>query len=155
MPHARCVVIIEACEESGSYDLPHYIEALRDRIGTPSLVVCLDSGCGDYERLWCTTSLRGLAGGTLSVEVLAEGVHSGDAGGIVPSTFRILRGLLSRLEDERDGRILVDSLHAQIPPERRRQAEEAAAVLGDAGPSRGSPSWTGPGRRPPIRPSWC
>ena len=131
VPHARCVVIIEACEESGSYDLPHYIEALRPRIGTPSLVVCLDSGCGDYERLWCTTSLRGLAGGTLSVEVLEEGVHSGDAGGIVPSTFRILRGLLSRIEDERDGRILVDSLHAQIPPERRAQAEEAAAVLGE------------------------
>ena len=131
IPHARCVVIIEACEESGSYDLPHYIEALRPRIGTPSLVVCLDSGCGDYERLWCTTSLRGLAGGTLEVEVLREGVHSGDAGGVVPSTFRILRALLSRLEDERDGRILVDALHAQIPRQRREQAEEAAVVLGE------------------------
>ena len=129
-PHARCVVIIEACEESGSYDLPHYLEALRPRIGAPSLVVCLDSGCGDYERLWCTTSLRGLAGGTLGVEVLEEGVHSGDAGGIVPSTFRILRRLLSRIEDERDGRIVLDSLHAQIPPARRVQAGEAAAVLG-------------------------
>ena len=131
IPHARCVVIIEACEESGSYDLPHYIEALRPRIGTPSLVVCLDSGCGDYERLWCTTSLRGLAGGTLEVEVLNEGVHSGDAGGVVPSTFRILRALLSRLEDERDGRIIVDAFHSQIPRQRREQAEEAAAVLGD------------------------
>ncbi len=130
IPHARCVVIIEACEESGSYDLPHYIEALRERIGTPSLVVCLDSGCGDYERLWCTTSLRGLAGGALSVEMLREGVHSGDAGGVVPSTFRILRQLLSRLEDERDGRIVVDSLHSQIPPQRRAQATEVAAVLG-------------------------
>ena len=131
IPHARCVVIIEACEESGSYDLPHYIEALRPRIGTPSLVVCLDSGCGDYERLWCTTSLRGFAGGTLEVEVLREGVHSGDAGGVVPSTFRILRALLSRLEDERDGRILVDALHVQIPPPRRQQARETAAVLGE------------------------
>ena len=131
VPHARCVVLIEACEESGSYDLPYYLDALRERIGTPSLVVCLDSGCGDYERLWCTTSLRGLAGGTLRVEVLREGVHSGDAGGVTPSTFRILRRLLSRLEDERDGRIVVDALHAQIPPQRRAQAEEAAAVLGD------------------------
>ena len=131
VPHARCVVIIEACEESGSYDLPHYIEALRPRIGTPSLVVCLDSGCGDYERLWCTTSLRGIAGGTLEVEVLREGVHSGDAGGVVPSTFRILRALLSRIEDERDGRILVDALHVQIPPPRRQEAREAAAVLGE------------------------
>ena len=131
VPHARSVVIIEACEESGSYDLPHYIDALRERIGTPSLVVCLDSGCGDYERLWCTTSLRGLLGGTLRVDVLREGVHSGDAGGVVPSTFRILRRILSRLEDERDGRVVVDALHAQIPPQRRTQAEEAAAVLGE------------------------
>ena len=89
VPHARCVVLIEACEESGSFDLPAYIEHSRERIGTPSLVVCLDSGCGNYEQLWCTTSLRGLVGGTLRVDVLDEGVHSGDASGIVPSSFRI------------------------------------------------------------------
>jgi acetylornithine deacetylase/succinyl-diaminopimelate desuccinylase-like protein len=87
LPHARCVVLIEACEESGSYDLPAYVEALADRIGTPSLVVCLDSGCGDYERLWLTTSLRGIAAGTLTVRVLTEGVHSGDASGIVTSCW--------------------------------------------------------------------
>ena len=99
MPHARCVVLIEACEESGSFDLPAYIEALADRIGTPSLVICLDSGCGNYDQLWITTSLRGLVGGTLTVDVLDEGVHSGAASGIVPSSFRIARQLLDRLED--------------------------------------------------------
>ena len=88
---ARCVIIIEACEESGSFDLPYYIEALKDRIGTPSLVVCLDSGCGNYDQLWITSSLRGLVTGTLTVSTLTEGVHSGAASGIVPSTFRILR----------------------------------------------------------------
>jgi acetylornithine deacetylase/succinyl-diaminopimelate desuccinylase-like protein len=92
--HARCVVLIEACEESGSYDLPAYVDHLAARIGKPSLVVCLDSGCGNYEQLWCTTSLRGLAGGNFSVKVLSEGVHSGDASGIVPSSFRVLRQLL-------------------------------------------------------------
>src|SRR6187397_2895235 len=102
-PHARCVVLIEACEESGSYDLPAYIDHLAGRIGSPSLVVCLDSGCGNYDQLWMTTSLRGIAAGTLTVEVLAEGVHSGDASGVVPSSFRILRHLLSRLEDETSG----------------------------------------------------
>ena len=100
IPHARCVILIEACEESGSFDLPHYVEALKDRIGTPSLVICLDSGCGNYEQLWITTSLRGLANGNLTVSTLTEGVHSGAASGIVPSTFRILRQLLSRLENE-------------------------------------------------------
>ena len=132
LPHARCVVLIEACEESGSYDLPAYVDHLADRIGSPSLVVCLDSGCGNYDQLWCTTSLRGLAGGNFSVRVLEEGVHSGDASGVVPSSFRLLRQLLSRLEDEKTGRILVEDLHAEIPEERLAQAREAARVLDSA-----------------------
>ncbi len=132
VPHARCVVLIEACEESGSYDLPYYVDHLADRIGQPSLVVCLDSGCGNYDQLWCTTSLRGLAGGNLSVTVLEEGVHSGDASGVVPSSFRILRTLLSRLEDQESGRILAEALHAAIPAERVAQASRAAEVLDTA-----------------------
>ena len=130
LPHTRCVVLIEACEESGSYDLPSYVDHLAERIGKPSLVVCLDSGCGNFEQLWCTTSLRGLAGGNLIVSVLSEGVHSGDASGIVPSSFRILRRLLSRLEDEVSGRILVEQLHVPIPAERVAQAHKVAEVLG-------------------------
>ncbi|MES2857622.1 MAG: M20 family metallopeptidase [Pseudomonadota bacterium] len=129
--HARCVVLIEACEESGSYDLPAYVDHLADRIGKPSLVVCLDSGCGNYEQLWCTTSLRGMAGGNLTVDVLEEGVHSGDASGIVPSSFRIIRQLLSRIEDEASGRILIDGLHVEIPAERLEQAAKVAGVLGN------------------------
>ncbi|KGQ17741.1 Succinyl-diaminopimelate desuccinylase [Lysobacter dokdonensis DS-58] len=132
LPHARCVILIEACEESGSYDLPAYVDHLADRIGKPSLVVCLDSGCANYDQLWCTTSLRGLAGGNLTVKVLSEGVHSGDASGIVPSSFRILRTLLSRIEDEGTGRILLDGLQSQIPDERLVQAKEAAKVVGTA-----------------------
>ena len=128
--HARCVILIEACEESGSYDLPAYVDHLADRIGMPSLVVCLDSGCGNYDQLWCTTSLRGLAGGNLTVKVLDEGVHSGDASGIVPSSFRLLRQLLSRIEDEDSGRILLEGLHAEIPADRNTQAAKVAEVLG-------------------------
>jgi acetylornithine deacetylase/succinyl-diaminopimelate desuccinylase-like protein len=131
LAHARCVILIEACEESGSYDLPHYIDHLADRIGNPSLVVCLDSGCGNYEQMWCTTSLRGMAAGTLSVDILSEGVHSGDASGIVPSSFRIARKLLSRIEDEQSGKVLLDELHAKIPKQRIEQAKKAAEVLGD------------------------
>ena len=132
VPHARCVVLIEACEESGSYDLPAYVDHLADRIGQPSLVVCLDSGCGNYDQLWCTTSLRGLAGGNLTVKVLEEGVHSGDASGIVPSSFRLLRQLLSRIEDPSTGRILLDGLFVEVPEERMAQARRAAEVLGTA-----------------------
>ena len=131
VPHARCVLLIEACEESGSYDLPAYVDHLAARIGKPSLVVCLDSGCGNYDQLWCTTSLRGLAGGNLTVNVLSEGVHSGDASGIVPSSFRLLRQLLSRLEDETTGRIQVEGLFVEVPAERLEQAGKVAGVLGD------------------------
>ena len=131
VPHARCVVLIEACEESGSFDLPPYIDHLASRIGQPSLVIALDSGCGNYEQLWCTTSLRGLVGGTLKVEVLTEGMHSGDAGGIVPDSFRIARELLSRIEDEKTGRVLPEEFHAPIPKARLAQARATAAILGD------------------------
>ncbi len=127
MSHTRCVVLIEASEESGSPDLPAYLQALRARIGTPSLVLCLDSGCLDLERLWVTTSLRGLAAGTLRAQILTEGVHSGEASGVVPSTFRICREILDRIEDSFDGRILLSPLHVDIPPDRRKQAAETAA----------------------------
>ena len=130
-PHARCVGMIETCEESGSYDLPAYLDALAPRMGQVDFVVGLDSGCGDYERLWATTSLRGLVGGSLVVQVLSEGVHSGDASGVVPSSFRIARKLLDRLEDASTGRVLPPEFHASIPAERAEQAKRAAAILGD------------------------
>ena len=127
---AHCILLIEACEESGSFDLPYYINSLRERLGTPGLVVCLDSGCGNYEQLWVTSSLRGLLSATLQVSVLKEGVHSGAAGGIVPSSFRVLRQLLSRLEDECTGAIIPRALHVGVPPERLQQAHRAAQILG-------------------------
>src|SRR5712691_5226581 len=129
--HSRIVVIIECCEESGSTDLPHYIEKLAGRIGTPRLIICLDSGCGNYGQLWLTTSLRGSMVGNLTVEVLTEGVHSGDASGIVPSSFRILRLLLERLEEAETGRIKPDWLWVDIPPHRIEEAAETARIMGD------------------------
>ncbi|MEE4383238.1 MAG: M20/M25/M40 family metallo-hydrolase [Pseudomonadales bacterium] len=128
--HGRCVVLIEGCEESGSFDLPPYLDHLAERIGTPELVVCLDAECGNYDQLWLTTSLRGMLPGVLTVEVLTEGVHSGLAGNIVPSSFRHLRGLVERVEDALTGE-LRDVLQVQIPQWARDQAAAAAAVLGD------------------------
>jgi len=131
VPHARAVVLIEACEESGSYDLPAYIEHLAPRIGELSLVVCLDSGCANYDQLWSTTSLRGLIVGTLEVSLLSEGVHSGDGSGVVASSFRVARHLLERLEDANTGAIKLEALHVAIPAERAAQARAAAEVLGN------------------------
>jgi acetylornithine deacetylase/succinyl-diaminopimelate desuccinylase-like protein len=128
--HARLVVIIEASEESGSPDLPAYMEALADRIGRPDLVVCLDSGCPTWDRLWLTTSLRGLLALTLTVRILDEGVHSGAAGGVVPSTFRILRSLLTRVEDETTGEILVPELHVEMPVDREKELAQTSSELG-------------------------
>ncbi len=131
IPHARCVILIEASEESGSPDLPFYVEHLTHEIGTPDLVICLDSGCGNYDQLWCTTSLRGNIVGELKVEILTEGVHSGAASGIAPSSFRIVRQLLKRLEDENTGEILLDDLKVVIPAERIEQAKLVAETMGD------------------------
>ena len=128
--HGRCVVLIEGSEESGSPHLQAHVEALAARIGEPSLVVCLDSGCATYDRLWVTTSLRGLVGAVLRVQVLGEGMHSGAAGGVVPSSFRLVRQLLDRIEDARTGALLVDALHAEPPPDRVRELAATAAELG-------------------------
>jgi acetylornithine deacetylase/succinyl-diaminopimelate desuccinylase-like protein len=129
-PHARCVILIECCEESGSYDLPAYLDALAPRIGKPALVIGLDSGCGNYRQMWGTTSLRGLLNGLLTVEVLKEGVHSGDASGVVPSSFRIARQLVDRIDDSATGVVREKSFHARIPKQRVEQARRAAKVLG-------------------------
>ena len=130
IPHARCVIIIEGSEESGSPDLPAYIDALADRIGEPSLVVCLDAECGNYDQFWCTTSLRGNVTGTLRVDVLREGVHSGMASGIAASSMRIARDVLERVEDSATGRIKLDAMHVKIPEDRMQQVEAAAEALG-------------------------
>ena len=131
IPRPRCVGIIESCEESGSFDLPAYLDVLRPRLGKVSLVVCLDSGAGNYDQLWLTTSLRGMVSGVLKVEILTEGVHSGDSSGLVPSSFRILRQVLDRLEDSRTGELLPESFHCAIPADRVDQARATAAILGN------------------------
>jgi len=130
--HPRLVGLIETSEESGSGDLLPYVDALRARLGDVGLVVCLDSGAGNYDQLWLTTSLRGMASGVLKVEVLTEGVHSGDASGVVPSSFRILRHVLDRLEDSATGELLPREFHVDIPAERVAQAQATATILGDA-----------------------
>jgi acetylornithine deacetylase/succinyl-diaminopimelate desuccinylase-like protein len=129
IPHARIVIMIEACEESGSYDLPYYVDHLIDRIGDVSLVICLDSGCGNYDQWWLTTSLRGNATGVLTVKVLDEGVHSGDASGIVPSSYRIANELIARIENPKSGKIVLKDLQAKVPADRMAQAKVTAKIL--------------------------
>ena len=133
--HPRIVGLIETCEESGSRDLLPYVDALREpgrnRLGDVALVICLDSGAGNYDQLWLTSSLRGMATGVLKVEILTEGVHSGDASGLVPSSFRIMRQVLDRLEDSATGRLLPASFHCEVPADRLAQAQATAAILGD------------------------
>src|SRR3990167_10777084 len=131
IPHGRCVVLIEACEESGSFDLPPYLALVKKQIGEPSFIICLDSACGNYEQLWGTTSLRGIIGGVLKVNVLSEGVHSGIHSGVVPSVFHVLRLLLDRIEDPHNGKITVDALHVEVPADRLAQIKAAAEILGD------------------------
>jgi len=130
IPHGRCVILIETCEESGSFDLEYYLEKYKQAIGTPDLIVCLDSGCGDYDRLWITTSLRGIIIGELDARILTQSIHSG-ASGIVASSFRILRQVLDRVEDSKTGRLLVQELYGPIPEKRIDQINKTAQILGN------------------------
>src|ERR1700722_4272061 len=130
VPLARCVLLIEASEESGSIDLPAHLDSLGETIEYPSLVVCLDAECGDYDRIWCTTSLRGNITGRLLIRVLTEGVHSGMATGIAATPFRIAQQLLARIEDPATGELLLDELRVAIPDDRRTQISATAEVLG-------------------------
>jgi acetylornithine deacetylase/succinyl-diaminopimelate desuccinylase-like protein len=59
LQHPRIVMLFEADEESGSEHIHHYLTQLRPRIGRVDLVICLDSGCGNYEQIWETSTLRG------------------------------------------------------------------------------------------------
>ncbi len=127
----RCVLLIEASEESGSIHLPAHLEALGDRVGSPSLVVCLDAECGNYDQLWCTTSLRGNLVATLGVRVLAEGVHSGLATGIAPTPFRILEQLLTRIENPVTGDLTLEELQVPVPKDRFGEIAAAARALGE------------------------
>lgn len=128
IPHNRCVVLIEACEESGSADLPYYLETYKDRIGSPSLIICLDSGCGNYDQLWCTSSLRGVVGGVINAQVLKEGIHSGSGGGVAPESFSVLRAMLDRLEDPETGHVKPDALHVLVSEKRIQEARDVVAA---------------------------
>ena len=129
IPHGRCVILIETCEESGSVDLEFYLEHLEQQIGIPDLIVCLDSGCGDYDHMWVTTSLRGAVVGELEIKILTQGIHSGRSG-MVASSFRILRQVLDRIEDATTGELLVKELYGPIPEQRLEQIKKTAQILG-------------------------
>ena len=131
VPYPRSHFLIETCEESGSYDLPPYLDALTDELGDPNLIVVLDSGGPDYEHIWVTEALRGLVAGNLSVKVSNEGVHSGMSGGVIPSSFRVQRILLDRVEDSQTGDILIPEMHVEISSKVRKEAEQLGNLLGD------------------------
>eukprot|EP00461_Guttulinopsis_vulgaris_P004664 UN04666 len=135
LPHARILMLTEFCEESGSADLPYYLDLLKPQIGTPDILVCLDSGCGDYDRLWLTTSLRGMIAATLTVTITEEGVHSGMGSGVIPSTMRIMRQLLDRIEDSKTGKILIPSFYVDIPQEQIEYAKGAVQIIGEEIPT--------------------
>jgi acetylornithine deacetylase/succinyl-diaminopimelate desuccinylase-like protein len=126
--HARAVVILETGEESGSPDLPAYLEHLTEKLGRVSFVVCLDSGGNDYERIWLTTSLRGMVQVHVNVRVLDSSQHSGLASGIVPSSFRVLRVLLDRIENAETGGIVLDALNVEVPENRLAETRASADV---------------------------
>ena len=131
LSHSKFVILIEACEESGSPDLPAHLASLiaEQKVKDVSLVVCLDSGAGSYDAFYMTTSIRGMFMTTLTVSTLTEGVHSGGGGNICADSFRVIRQLLSSIEDEATGE-LIPELQVQIPPRRIVQNKDTVVRLG-------------------------
>jgi acetylornithine deacetylase/succinyl-diaminopimelate desuccinylase-like protein len=128
----RMVILIEGAEESFTDDLFYYVNQLKTVIGTPSMVMCLDSGCADYERLWVSTNLRGVISISLKVSVMTtQGIHSGLGGGLVPDSFMIIRQLLDRIENPETGDMLEPSLFVEIPEDRNKQIDAMMKVVGD------------------------
>lgn len=128
--HPRIVGFFETDEESGSKDLGAYLHEIAPRCGNPCVLAILDLGICDHHRLWLTSSLRGVVGFKLKVEVLTHPVHSGIASGIVPSSFAVMRELLDRLEDPRTGRVLLPEFQVSLPEEHKKAIERCAAILG-------------------------
>lgn len=87
----RVALVLETEEESGSPNLVALLEQAKDFIQPPDMLFCMDSGAFDYNQLWITSSLRGICIIDLTVELGSAGYHSGEVGGIVPETFRIVR----------------------------------------------------------------
>lgn len=130
LKHPRIVMTFEADEESGSAHIDHYLKKFEEKIGKVDVVFCLDSGCGNFDQLWLTTTLRGMVSTVVTVKVLNEGVHSGDASGVVPSSFRILRQLLDRIDNPETGEV-VEDFQVNIPGERYLQAYKTSEILGN------------------------
>ncbi len=131
IPHPKATFLIETCEESGSFDLPPYLDNLSAKLGSPDLVVVLDSGGPSYDHIWITEALRGLVSGTLSVTVSHEGVHSGSSGGAIPSSFRIQRILLDRIEDSKTGNLLIPEMYVEISDKIKQEAKALGNILGE------------------------
>lgn len=129
--HGKIIIAVEGDEESGSADLIYYLKKLESRIGQPDLMICMDSGCMDYDSLWITTSLRGYLEFTLTVECLKENVHSGSGSGIAPDSFNIIRSLLDRLDDKSHS-VLIDIFHVVIPEHNIQEAKKLANLKKDS-----------------------
>jgi hypothetical protein len=90
-------------------------------IGKPDAMFCMDSGAIDYEQLWLTSSLRGVCNVDMTVECGKAGYHSGEVGGVVPETFRIVRQLLNRLDDPVTGEV-TQEFQIDVPDYKRKEA---------------------------------
>lgn len=126
----RICLALETEEESGSENLIKLLTLSEDYLGKPDCLFCMDSGVLDYEQLWVTSSLRGVAMVDLQVECALSGYHSGEVGGIVPETFRVVRALLDRVDDTLTGKVAA-AFQSPIPEWKIKEANEVATTQGE------------------------
>lgn len=124
-------MVLETEEESGSANLLDLLALAKDVIGRVDYCFCMDSGAFNYEQLWCTSSLRGVTIVDVTVSGCKTGYHSGEVGGIIPETFRVMRTLLERVDDSATGEVRLPECKVEIPEWAQKEAEFMAGLSGD------------------------
>jgi acetylornithine deacetylase/succinyl-diaminopimelate desuccinylase-like protein len=127
----RVAVVLETEEESGSPNLIPLLKAASDTIGKPDVCFCMDSGAFDYNQLWMTSSLRGICILDLTVQCGKDSYHSGEVGGIVPETFRVVRQLIDRLDNSVTGEVCPELL-VETPDWKKKEAEYMVSIAGES-----------------------
>ena len=93
LPHPRCIITIEGSEEGEIDDLEHYLKKYKAKLGSPDLVICLDSVALTNEAFFITSTLRGCINLDITIETGTSNYHSGYSG-IYPQPYPILNQLL-------------------------------------------------------------
>jgi acetylornithine deacetylase/succinyl-diaminopimelate desuccinylase-like protein len=120
---------LEGEEETGSPSLRTIVERYRPLLEADAMVSA-DGGRVSTEVPTLGTGARGIAKLEFTVRTADKDLHSGRYGGAVRNALHEIAALIASLHD-REGRIMVSELMAQVPELTPRQRSDTAALPHD------------------------